>query len=69
MKIKKNLSLEENVIEAAKTKAKKMGFDFSAYITYLINKDVDGAIETTVTTKKEKNTKVSSAIDNILGQM
>ncbi|OOM17235.1 hypothetical protein CLSAB_19550 [Clostridium saccharobutylicum] len=67
MKVKKNLSLEEKLVEAAKIKAKNMGFDFSAYITYLINKDIDGKIEITENSKPNKNKKISSAIDNIMG--
>lgn len=67
MKVKKNLSLEDNVLRSAENKAKQLGFNFSAYITYLINKDLNGVIEPSETHKYEKNDKISSAIDNILG--
>lgn len=67
MKVKKNVSLDENLVETAKIKAKKMGFDFSAYITYLINKDIDGTMEVVEKVKPKNNSKISSAIDNIMG--
>jgi macrodomain Ter protein organizer (MatP/YcbG family) len=68
LKVRKNISLEDNVFISGNSKAKQMGFTFSAYITYLINKDLNGAIE--IVEKKHeviKNSKVSSAIDSILG--
>ena len=69
MKVKKNISLDDTIIEKAKIKAKAMGFDFSAYITYLINKDLVGTIEVVEKVESEviKDKKVSSAIDNIIG--
>lgn len=38
-KTKKNLSLEEAVIQKGLKRAGELGFDFSAYVTYLINAD------------------------------
>jgi hypothetical protein len=38
-KIKRNLSLEEAVIQKGLKRAGELGFDFSAYVTYLINAD------------------------------
>lgn len=67
MKVKKNLSLEDNVLKSAENKAKQLGFNFSAYITYLINKDLNGAVEVIEKHEVIKNDKISSAIDNILG--
>lgn len=67
MKVKKNISLDDNVLKNGENKAKQMGFNFSAYITYLINKDLSGAIEVIEKSEIVKNDKVNSAIDNILG--
>lgn len=38
-KTKKNLSLEKSIIEKGLKRAAELGFDFSAYVTYLINAD------------------------------
>lgn len=70
MKVKKNISLDDSLVKSAENKAKQMGFNFSAYITYLINKDLLGVPESATTidnNTNSKNDKVSSAIDNILG--
>jgi hypothetical protein len=66
LKIKKSLSIEENVFEDAKIKAKEIGFNFSAYITYLINKDLRDVSEP-IKTPTIKNSKLNDAIDDILG--
>lgn len=38
-KIKRNLSLEEAILKRGLRRAAELGFDFSAYVTYLINSD------------------------------
>lgn len=66
MKIRKNINLEEDILKKALKKAKLMGFNFSAYVTYLINRDLNG--ETAITKEEpKKDNKVSSAIAGILG--
>jgi antitoxin component of RelBE/YafQ-DinJ toxin-antitoxin module len=70
LKVKKNISLDDSLVRNAENKAKQMGFNFSAYITYLINKDISEASESVITVENNsniKNKKVSSAIDEILG--
>ena len=77
MKVKKNLSLEENLLKAAIKRSNSLGFNFSAYVTYLINKDLNNIDNSIIannnisnnikeeTVKLDKN--VSKAIDDILG--
>ena len=63
LKVKKNVSLDDTLIRKAEKKADKLGFSFSAYITYLINKDLTGEAEVPA-----KNNEVKNAIDNIIGE-
>ena len=41
-KVKKNLSLEKNIVEKANVRATELGYNFSAYVTHLINMDCMG---------------------------
>ncbi|WP_251862435.1 hypothetical protein [Clostridium sp. Marseille-Q2269] len=71
-RIRKNISIDEEVFERAQIKCEKMfSGNFSMYLTYLINKDTEN-IEIP---KDEKNLKeseraidldVKSEVDNIL---
>lgn len=78
-KTKKNLSLEEAVIQKGLKRAGELGFDFSAYVTYLINADtkkIKIQEEENVEKSCEKETKENdlkipddetlSEVDNIL---
>lgn len=75
MRRSKTISLDNNLITKGEKKAKERGFDFSNYVGYLINRDLDGT--GTIVYKEEKdlgyvetvqeNTKVLNAIDNIMG--
>lgn len=67
MKVKKNLSLDENLIENGEIRAKQLGFNFSAYVTYLINNDINNIEIIKKEPVKIKDKKVVSAIDDILG--
>ncbi len=67
MKVKKNLSLDENLIKNAETRAKQLGFNFSAYVTYLINNDINNLNIIKSEPVKVKDKKVVSAINDILG--
>lgn len=66
MRVKKNLSIEKSVLDKGEDKAKHMAMTFSGYVTYLILKDI-GEIAATIEPTEKKNSKVSSAIDDILG--
>lgn len=41
MKQKKNITLDPRLIMAGTERANELGYSFSGYITYLINKDID----------------------------
>ncbi len=41
---KKNLSLADCIIEKGLKRSEELGFDFSSYVTYLINLDIQGLI-------------------------
>ena len=67
--------MEDTILRKAEARAKEMGFNFSQYLVYLINKDTDNQvpiIQVNATapeeTKKEDklDKKVNAAIDNIL---
>lgn len=68
LKVKKSISLESEVLEKGKAKAKTLGFDFSAYLTYLINKDCGDikGIEEVSTTKVNIPSDISKSIDSIM---
>lgn len=68
MKVKKNLSLEEDILNKGLVRAKDLGYNFSTYVTYLINQDCNGIeIKTVPKENKKKLDKESeNSIDNIL---
>lgn len=61
VKSKKNLSLSQNIKEKAEKRAAELGFDFSGYITYLINLDllkyvnIEGCINDYYKRNKDEN--------------
>ena len=74
MRIKKTLSIQEDVLKKAEARAKEMFADnFSMYITFLINQDTKGLkIEETKQTLNGKkqvglDEECGAALDNILG--
>lgn len=44
MKKCRNVSLNDELLDRALKRAAKRGFDFSNYLAYLINRDLDGSI-------------------------
>ncbi|HDI3121881.1 hypothetical protein FDF50_18430 [Clostridium botulinum] len=71
-RIRKNISIDEDVFEKAQIKCEKMfSGNFSMYLTYLINKDTEN-IEIPKVNKSIKESEeavdkeVKSEIDNIL---
>lgn len=69
-KIKKNLSLEESILNKGMARAEKLGYNFSSYITYLINKDAKNE-EIEIKVKNETDdsklpNEISDEVDNIL---
>lgn len=74
MRIKKTLSIQEDVLKKAEARAKEMFADnFSMYITFLINQDTKGLkIEECKQTSRGKkqvglDEECGVALDNILG--
>lgn len=74
MRIKKTLSIQEEVLRKAEARAKEMFADnFSMYITFLINQDTKGLkLEGTKDITKIKNKigldeECGAALDSILG--
>lgn len=74
MRIKKTLSIQEDVLKKAEARAKEMFADnFSMYITFLINQDTKGLkIEEDKQTSNNKkqvglDEECGVALDNILG--
>lgn len=74
MRIKKTLSIQEDVLKKAEARAKEMFADnFSMYITFLINQDTKGLrIEESKVPKKVENKvgideECGAALDSILG--
>jgi hypothetical protein len=65
LKVRKNISIDNTLLSKGIKKAELMGFNFSSYVTYLINRDLNG--ETAITEEPKKNSKVNSAIDSIMG--
>ncbi|MDS1005241.1 hypothetical protein FDG09_16980 [Clostridium sporogenes] len=70
-RIRKNISLDEEVFEKAQIKCEKMfSGNFSMYLTYLINKDTENIeIKKDVENKeseKAMDREVKTEIDNIL---
>lgn len=77
MKVRKQISLEDTIMEKGLKRADEvLGGNFSAYIAMLITKDCEGRNEIAITSleteQKEEITKidseVSSSIDDILGK-
>lgn len=70
MKVKKTLSLEDTVITKGEEKAKRLSFNFSSYVTYLINKDCGEmqGIEVSIDKEpvKKLSKEVSGSIDDIM---
>ncbi|MDP4146782.1 MAG: hypothetical protein Q8936_20295 [Bacillota bacterium] len=70
MRIKKTLSIQGDVLEKAQRKADEMfSGNFSIYITYLINKDLQGITEIKKSEESihKHSSEVSCAISQILG--
>lgn len=75
MRNKKTLSIQSDVLKKGQKRADEMfSGNFSMYVTYLINKDVKGIREVhsyndelAITEEPRHNTRISSAIDNIIG--
>lgn len=74
-KVKKNLSLEEDILEIGLKRAKMLGYNFSSYITFLINldtnnlelKNVNSKDEKAITEDKESiDDDILSEVDNVL---
>ena len=66
MKIKKTISLENNIVELAEQKAREKGLSFSAYLTTLINEDNKNE-PLKVAVKKVDIDKIDNGIDDIIG--
>ena len=71
MKVRKNISLEENILEIGIKNAERLGLNFSSYITMLINQDAQGTVmmknkDTEESIDHEIKEEVTSSIDNIL---
>lgn len=64
---RKTINMDDKIIDKGKKRAKQLGMTFSGYLTYLINKDLGEIAATIEPVKKVKDNKVSSAIDDILG--
>ena len=67
MKIKKTISLENNILELGEQKAKEKGLSFSAYLTTLINEDNRNEPLKRITAKKVDLDKIDNGIDDIIG--
>lgn len=70
-RIRKNISLDEEVFEKAQIKCEKMfSGNFSMYLTYLINKDTENIEikkdEKNKESKESMDRDVKTEIDNIL---
>lgn len=70
-KIKKNLSLEEDVVSKGMQRAKEIfGGNFSVYVSYLIYQDTKGIkLEENIEHQQQNstlNTEVKNELDNIL---
>lgn len=69
MKVRKNISLEDNILELGIKNANKLGLSFSAYITMLINKDTNVdvvSIKNEIEVKEEVKEELLNSIDDIL---
>lgn len=69
MKIRKNICLDQEVIDLATEKAKELGLSFSSYLTLLINQDSKDVVMVKSQSEKVvevKNDKVISAIDDVM---
>lgn len=73
MRIKKTLSIQEDVLRKAEARAKEMFADnFSMYITFLINQDTKGIkilqeIEPQEEIKETLDRESGNSLDDILG--
>ena len=61
-KVKKNLSLEEEVLKRGLARAKELGYNFSSYVTYLINADTNINNFTAVTLEETSKKEINNAI-------
>jgi len=69
LKIRKNICLDQEVIDLATEKAKELGLSFSSYLTLLINQDSKDVVMIKSQAEKVvevKNDKVISAIDDVM---
>lgn len=69
-KTKRNLSLEDKVLKKGLKRAQELGFNFSTYVTYLINNDtknliIDDSEDLESNSEEEKNdiNKISNDIE------
>ncbi|XZM35437.1 hypothetical protein ACSXAY_18660 (plasmid) [Clostridium perfringens] len=67
-KIRKNISLEEHILEKGLERAKELfGGNFSIYLAYLIQQDTNALHSKEVELKKEKlDPEVSDSMNNII---
>lgn len=64
-KVKKNISIEEDILKKGLERAELLGYNFSSYITFLINLDTNNLELKSVNIKDEKAlTKDDSNIDD-----
>ncbi|MGU8484986.1 hypothetical protein ACV3NV_14735 [Clostridium perfringens] len=70
MKIRKNISLEEHILEKGLERAKELfGGNFSIYLAYLIQQDTNSLQSKEVEVKHKKSQldqEVVNSVDNIL---
>jgi hypothetical protein len=72
LKTRTNVSIDSELLNSAKKRAKKKGFSFSGYIAHLINNDLEGTSHSSPTNDLEfesdikLDNKVNSAINSIL---
>lgn len=67
-KIRKNISLEEHILEKGLERAKELfGGNFSIYLAYLIQQDTNALNSKEVEIKREKlDSEVSDSMDDII---
>ena len=70
MKIRRNISLDETVLQKGLAKAEEQGLSFSSYITNLINQDSKGIVVQEVRQEQkiqEFDDDLMDDIDSIIG--
>lgn len=76
-KVKKNISLEEDILTKGLIRAKELGYNFSSYVTYLINEDSNNfntkddkvtQIKNDKTSDNKVSSKIMSGVDDILNK-